>query len=379
MTESLTLTDDPSTALLGVATLAHELEGPFAAIEATLERLRRTCTDGGALAAVADLEQHLRRARRYVAEAEEALGAPHEGARPSGGARVLDLRAVVREAVEACVSLAEAGRTRLALTDLPEADLPVAADADRLHDAVRAVVHNACKFTRGGVVRVNLRTPREGDRVEVEISDTGLGMTPAERQRLFTPFYRTPAARAQDPDGRGLGLAHARRTVEQHGGDLHVASEGPGRGTLVTLRLPLTRPPRTTVAAAALARAPRRVLVVEDWAELGEVFGELLRNQGLEVHVVLDGASALDVAARLRPDLVFLDLGLPDVPGAEVGRRLRVNDPRVVLVALTGRSDHGEGARCLAAGFDHYAVKPMRIETLEEVLALVEQRRAAAR
>src|SRR5690606_38345797 len=120
-----------------------------------------------------------------------------------------------------------------------------------------------------------------------------------------------------------------------------------------------------------------RVLVVEDWAELGEVFGELLRGRGLDVHVVLDGASALAVAPRLRPDLVFMDLGLPDIPGADVGRRLRAGDPEAVLVALTGRSDHGEAGRCMAAGFGHYVLKPIGSATLDEVLEIVEQRKMA--
>lgn len=362
---------DPCDALLGVATLAHDLEGPLGAIAAALERMRRTCREPEALSAAAAIEEQVRRARRYVADAE----AWATGASPSAGAATaLDLVGLVREAVEACAPTAETSRCRLAFDDPGDAELTVAGDRDRLGDAVREVVHNACKFTGArGMVRVRVRAVPGDDRAEVEVSDTGQGLAPADRQRLFTPFFRTSAARARDPQGRGLGLTIAARTIELHGGDVHVASEGPGRGTLVRVRLPLARPPRAPEAAPA--RPARRVLVVEDWAELGEVFGELLRGRGLDVHVVLDGASALGLAPRLRPDLVFMDLGLPDMPGADVGRQLRASHPDAVLVALTGRSDQGEAVRCMAAGFDHYVLKPIDGATLDEVLEMVERRK----
>jgi DNA-binding response OmpR family regulator len=123
----------------------------------------------------------------------------------------------------------------------------------------------------------------------------------------------------------------------------------------------------------------RRALVIEDHTDVGGTFAECLRVYGLDVRVARDGAAGLRAAADLSPDMAFVDLGLPDMEGREVGERLRATHPDLLLVALTASCGVAEQDRCLAAGFDCYVVKPMRMEVLEELLALVEARRPAGR
>lgn len=123
----------------------------------------------------------------------------------------------------------------------------------------------------------------------------------------------------------------------------------------------------------------RRALVIEDNVDVGGTFADCLRLYGLDVHVACDGEAGLNAARLLSPDIAFVDLALPDMSGRDVGARLRERDRSLVLIALTARCEAAEQDRCLAAGFDCYVIKPMRLEVIEELLALVVERRSAGR
>jgi CheY-like chemotaxis protein len=175
--------------------------------------------------------------------------------------------------------------------------------------------------------------------------------------------------------GLGVGLALARRIAEAHNGTLQARSDGPGSGSEFTLELPLAQGAAQAAAEDATSTAgqstPRRVLVVDDNADAALTLQMLLHSLGHETHVAHDGKAALEVAARVRPDVVLLDIGLPGVDGYEVARRLRQikGAPPMRIIAVTGWGTDADRRRSQEAGFDVHLVKPLDADELARVLA----------
>jgi two-component system CheB/CheR fusion protein len=204
------------------------------------------------------------------------------------------------------------------------------------------------------------------------VRDTGTGMTPELLSHIFDPFFQGDQSLARTQGGLGLGLALAKALVELHGGSVKASSEGPGHGSIFTLELPLSRAEReSTPPPMLLQRARRRVLVIEDNLDAANSLRDVLELLGHWVEIASDGPLGVARAREFRPEIVFCDIGLPEMDGYAVARALRdeVQLHDAVLVAMTGYAQPEDKRRATDAGFHEHLAKPPSIERLEEVLS----------
>jgi CheY-like chemotaxis protein/two-component sensor histidine kinase len=291
----------------------------------------------------------------------------------------VDIASVARNALETSAPNIRAGDHRLTVS-MPGEPLWVEADPVRLAQVLANLLNNAAHYTpRGGAIA--LEAAREGAVAVVRVRDDGAGIAPERLPTIFEMFTRGDGAQARAPKGLGIGLALARGLVEMHGGTIDARSEGPGRGSEFTVRVPLIEPPAHAqrVSDTAAKLAGRRILVIDDNLDAAETLALVLKTLGAEVRVADSGFAGLDVYRAYRPEVVLLDIGMPGMDGYEVARRIRADasGSRTSLVALTGwgQDEHRQKAR--EAGFDHHLVKPAEIPALQALLGSLPQHRTA--
>jgi CheY-like chemotaxis protein len=275
-------------------------------------------------------------------------------------------------------SVATTTRTSAAQQEIVIRAQPVQVDADpmRLEQIVTNLLTNAMKYTpAGGSITVTAGSA--GDTAVIAVEDTGVGMTPDLVERVFDLFVQGERALARSEGGLGIGLTLVRRLVEMHGGSVVAESDGPGRGSRFTVRLPVaTGVPargerRTGRPVVNRSSWGRRVLVVEDNDDVRAMLRTLLELGGHEVHEAADGPSGLQAAIEVGPDIAFIDIGLPGIDGYQVVQQLRErSDDRLpMLVALTGYGRSEDRQRMEQAGFDAHLIKPVEPSWIEEVMA----------
>jgi CheY-like chemotaxis protein/anti-sigma regulatory factor (Ser/Thr protein kinase) len=248
-------------------------------------------------------------------------------------------------------------------------------DSTRVAQILGNLLHNAAKFTPDGG-RISVELASEEDQAIVRVIDSGQGIPTNDLDRVFEMFSQLDRGASHGERGLGIGLALARRLAEMHGGTLTAASAGIGLGTTFTLRLPIAVSagqglvPRAVKPATDEPVASLRVVVIEDHEDIADVLAAWLENQGHLVQVARSGPSGIDLVRDARPDLVFCDLGLPDLDGVEVCRRVRNLDlsPQPVMVAITGWGRDADRQQTTEAGFDHHLVKPVAADKLRNVL-----------
>jgi two-component system CheB/CheR fusion protein len=359
-----------------MAALSHELRNPLTPIRSSLAVLARAEPGGGdARGALVIAERQLDHLVHIVDD-------------------LLDVTRIVQGKIRLAREPVELGRLLRSLVDDHRRDLEsrgialdtsmepemlwVDADRTRLAQVVGNLLGNALKFTpRGGHVEVASR--REGDRAVLTVRDDGAGIAPDMREHLFQPFVQAPQTLERTPGGLGLGLAMVKGLVELHGGTVEASSAGLGCGSLFTVSLPLaqapaarTPAPRSHVGRSAEARpAPRRILLIDDNADSADAMASLLELMGHEVLAAYDGRAGLELASGFRPDVVFCDLGLPEMDGFAVARAMRadVAIAGVYLVALSGYARADDRRRSAEAGFDLHLAKPPSLDQVERVLA----------
>jgi CheY-like chemotaxis protein/anti-sigma regulatory factor (Ser/Thr protein kinase) len=254
------------------------------------------------------------------------------------------------------------------------------ADIARLEQIFANLLNNAAKYTEPGG-KISLEARREGEDVVVDVRDTGIGIDPALLPRVFDMFTQADRSLDRSQGGLGIGLTLVRRLVELHDGTVSARSEGEGRGSEFTVRLPVASPVVTADEPIAgddgrragspdCPRQPKRVLIVDDNADGARMLARLLKAVGHAVDVVYDGPSALEFTDSCSPDVVLLDIGLPGMDGYEVARRIRRRHEldRTLLVALTGYGQAEDRARALEVGFDDHLVKPVSPDDLASLL-----------
>jgi CheY-like chemotaxis protein len=234
------------------------------------------------------------------------------------------------------------------------------------------LIANAIKYTpAGGRVEVELR--RRGSHAFLQVRDTGIGLSPDVLPRVFDLFMQAEHSLARAQGGLGIGLTLVRTLVERHGGTVAAASEGTGQGSTFTVRLPLARA-TVTLAPPQPPRPvpPLHILVVEDSADNRESLVLLLRQLGHRVDAAEDGQTGLDRLAELRPQVALIDIGLPRLDGYGVAQRARERTGwQTFLIALTGYGQPEDQRRAYQSGFDAHLTKPLRLESLNEILTRV--------
>ncbi len=264
-----------------------------------------------------------------------------------------------------------AGRFAGQVVDVDAQSVWVIADRTRMEQIVSNLLDNAVKFTASGKT-IAVRVFREGNDAVLSVVDEGEGMPAALVDRVFDVFVQGDQDAGRTKGGIGVGLTLVKRLAELQGGSVRASSSGIGRGATLTVRLPATVSllpivPSTPVAHTASARS---ILIVEDNADARDMLREVLAMQGHDVCEAADGAEGIVLAAQVMPEVAIIDIGLPDVDGYEVARRIRSQTSRpIALIALTGYGQPADQRRALAAGFDLHLVKPITVERLDQAIA----------
>jgi CheY-like chemotaxis protein/two-component sensor histidine kinase len=282
---------------------------------------------------------------------------------------------VLQTAVETSRPLIAALSQELTVTIPPER-IWVNGDLTRLAQVISNLLNNACKYTEGGG-RIWLTAERDGADVVLRVRDTGIGIQQEMLPRIFDMFTQAHESLDQARGGLGIGLTLVKRLVGLHGGTITAASEGPGKGSEFTLRLPIATevpaeaPVRVEAARPTPAARGVRVLLVDDNRESADSLGILLQLSCFEVRTAYDGLEAVATAADFRPHAALLDIGLPKLNGYDVARRIRQEEwgAGIFLVAATGWGDEAAKQGSREAGFDHHLVKPMDPATLMAMLS----------
>jgi CheY-like chemotaxis protein/anti-sigma regulatory factor (Ser/Thr protein kinase) len=352
-----------------LAMLGHELRNPLSAIASAVEVLNRV--DSGSEVAASARAIAARQTRHLAHMMDDLL----DVGRVMTGKIVLDRRPVelldAARRVEATVrATGRAGRHRLSVAGTPTW---VDGDAARIEQVLANLVTNALKYTPSdGSIAVSVG--EDGRNAVVRVSDTGRGIAPELLPRIFDMFVQGEQAPERAQGGLGIGLTLVRRLVELHGGHVQAASAGVGMGSTFTVAFPrLPAPPPVAEAPARRRVPPQRTLVVEDNDDARDMLRTLLELDGHVVRDAANGIAGLAAALEHRPDVAIIDIGLPEMDGYEVARRLRASESlkAVKLIALTGYGQADDARRAYEAGFDLHIVKPVDPERLAEAVANV--------
>jgi signal transduction histidine kinase len=375
--EALTEADHGKDAFL--AMLAHELRNPLAPIVNALYILRQSRMDSStAEGALAVVERQVKHITRLVDDLLDV-------ARSTSGRIALRkvkvvLAQVVESALEASRPLLNQYGHQLTLS-LPAEPIRLEADPVRLAQVISSLLNNAAKYTDPGG-QIALSAEVENGEVVLHVRDNGVGIPPDMLDSIFGLFIQVNRTLASPSQwGLGIGLTLVRNLVELHGGSVCAHSAGPGQGSEFVVRLPglagapaeegPSRLSAWETESATCPPGPRTVLVVEDSAELAESMALLLGLWGYEVRVAHSGPAALTAVSAQPPDVVLLDIGLPEMNGYEVAEALRQRPEtkNALLVALTGYGQEGDRRRALEAGFNCHVTKPVDPQALREMLS----------
>lgn len=355
-----------------LATLSHELRNPLAPIRTALQVLSRIPNDTVKSARLREMME--RQLDQLVKLVDDLL----DLSRISTGRIVLrreriDMRTVARTALEAGQPLIDEAGHQVRV-ELPSQPVWIRADPSRLAQVLGNLINNAAKYTPShGEITLSIEE-RTGQAI-ARVRDNGAGIPPHMIDAVFEMFTQVDRTLDRSKGGLGIGLSLVRRLMRLHGGTVEAESAGIDRGSTFTIRLP-------TVAYEAVETAPTnggqarkarrvRVLVVDDNVDAADSLAIQLQSNGHQTRTVYRGADALAAAAEFSPDVVFCDIGMPDMDGTQVASALR-SDPRssaTVLVALTGWGSEEDKRRTRRAGFDFHLIKPVSLETVDEVLA----------
>ncbi len=356
-----------------MAMLGHELRNPLAPITNALHLLRLK-GDPTTARERAVMERQVAHMARMVDDLLDVSRITSQ--RLSMNFSVLRVAALVEQAADA-IRPALGSRTLEVEISPAAREAWVTGDEVRLAQVLSNLLGNAVKFTPAdGRLRLNLGTEEDGGPPAwalIELSDNGFGMSPAVAEHAFDLFYQAPQTLERARGGLGLGLAIVRSLVEMHGGTVHAASDGEGRGSRFLVRLPCVAGPETSggTSIGNASRGAGKVLVVDDNRDAADTVATVLELSGYEVQVAYDPSQALALAKRFSPDVALLDIGLPGMSGYQLAERLRSAEHGYAgrLVALTGYGQESDMAEAHAAGFDAHLTKPAQPQALLDVLA----------
>lgn len=362
-----------------LAMLAHELRNPLQPIRTAIELLRRPDT------APAQLDWGRDVIHRQVNQLVRLVDDLLDASRITSGKLTLrketiELAQVITAAVEATRPFAQSRRMDIAV-DVPPSRIHVHGDAVRLTQVFLNLLNNAVKFTPSGG-SVAIRVEHACDEALVRVTDNGAGISTADLTHIFETFYQGQTSAEDAQGGLGLGLALVRQLVELHGGSVTAHSAGAGHGSEFSVRLPATMAAGSSPAEAdlqAAVAAPActcRILVVDDNRDAAESLALMLQMVGNDVTTVFNGADAIAAMNEFKPDVVLMDLGMPELDGYQAAKMIR-SGPRgdeVVLIAITGWGNDSDRKKSQDAGFDRHLVKPVMPTDLLALLGSMSMR-----
>ncbi len=360
-----------------LATLSHELRNPLAPLRSALHMLRTQPIEPAKAAPL------LQTMDRQVAQMTRLVEDLLDISRITRGAielrrETLDVSAEVRHALESCHGPLEAGGHQVQVA-LPDQPLNVVADRVRLQQILENVILNAVKYTEPGG-RIEVSAEAELSDVVIRVKDNGIGIAPDKLQQVWDLFVQVDESPDRIRKGLGIGLALVKDLVRRHGGSVEAHSEGLGRGSTFTVRLPravghdIPQPAATASASEPSAlpagRQARRVLIVDDNVDAAETLAMMLQILGHDTRQAHDGNAALDAAQQYDPEIIFMDIGLPGLTGHEVVARMRreLGMTKPYIVALSGYGTEDDRRKSFEAGFDNHLVKPLDPAALPGIL-----------
>lgn len=355
-----------------IATLAHELRNPLAPLMSSLEIMSlERLSDERAKELAGTMREHLGTMRHLLDDlldisriSKEKLTLQKEH---------IDLQTVVNRAVRTVMPLIESREHTLG-TKLPDEAIRLEADPVRLEQVFVNLLNNAAKYTEpGGSITLSAQV-KDGCAV-VSVKDTGIGMDAHKLEHVFEPFFQI-----EEPGklhaGLGIGLSLTKNLVALHGGSIEALSAGLGKGSEILVRIPLaqagSRKPAETGEAASVPVRALRILVVDDNRAAADALAKLLSLRGHETRTAYSGESAIAQAPEYRPDVILLDIGLPDMEGYDVARALNSHESvTATLVALTGYGQESDIRKAQKAGFTHHLTKPAGLSEIEAILVTI--------
>jgi PAS domain S-box-containing protein len=366
-----------------LATLGHELRNPLAPILYAVRVLDKKGPSTPELRWAIDI---IERQAKHMTRLIDDLLDVNRITRSTLELRkeTVDLATIINAATEACQPMVENNQQELIVRMSPD-PIQLEGDSVRLAQVFSNLLNNASKYSKrpegGGKIRLSVE--RDGPTAIVTVRDSGIGIAAPMISKVFDMF--TQAGRESGSEGGlGIGLALAKRLVEMHGGTIQAFSEGLGKGSEFTVRLPAHETTRKSYRDASSSSAPeksgagRRILVADDNADVLESFRVLLTILGYQVETAMDGLEVLEKAEVFRPEVIALDLGMPKMDGLETGRRLRqlpwMRD--VVLIAITGWGNESYRRKSAEAGFNVHLVKPIDAMSIVSVIEKIDQSKA---
>ncbi|MBV8487535.1 MAG: response regulator, partial [Planctomycetaceae bacterium] len=367
-----------------LATLAHELRNPLAPIRTALHLMSRPDQ--------VDYEAERALAERLVIHLTRLVDDLMDVARINKGTielrkEVLQFSTIVERAVQSCSALVRERGVELSV-NVTERAVFLEADPIRLEQILWNLLDNAIKYTEPGG-RISLATECQDRELVVRVSDSGVGIRADVLPFVFDMFTHEGPVLSGVVGGLGIGLGLVKKLIELHGGTIQAYSEGPGKGSEFTIRLPMLameETPRKERRSQVLDKRTEavtgrlRILIVDDNEDAARSLARLLATlDGHEVRVAYNGPTAIDLAVKFAPNVIILDLGMPEMNGFEVARRLKARPEfrSTRLLALSGWDQEKDREQSAAAGFEHHLVKPVDLDLLRELLSQLAEKRAA--
>ncbi len=350
-----------------IAILAHELRNPLAPIVSSLELLKLEPQTDGAKETISNIQEHTTMIRRLLDDLLDTARLSQKKFKLQK--QIVSVRDLVEQSIQSVQQLMKS-RNHTLTTTLPERDMRIDADPVRIKQIIINLLDNSAKYTPPGGT-IALSCVRENGQLEIRIKDSGMGIDADKLDEIFEAFRQLESADRM-ATGLGIGLFLTKQLAEMHDGTIEVRSEGTGRGSEFIVRLPI--PESITVRPEALqaAEEPRsaasRVLIVDDNQAAAVAMKKLIAHYGHSVDVAFSGAAALQSIGLFKPEVVLLDIGMPDMDGYQVAEKLRSLQWNGLLIALTGFGQDADRAKAQSAGFDKHLIKPVQIS---DVLAIL--------
>ncbi|HVT29532.1 MAG TPA: ATP-binding protein, partial [Lacipirellulaceae bacterium] len=362
-----------------LAMLAHELRNPLAAIRYAVEIGQMSSGES-----ITDTFDIIDRQTHNLAHLIEDLLDVSRISRGKVTLRpeIIQLSSIIEGAVTTVRPLIDEKDHHLTIDNSPEA-LYVSADPTRAEQILANLLTNAAKYTKKGG-QISVHASRDNGQAVIRVTDNGIGLSRESLSHVFDLFAQADRTLDRAEGGLGIGLTVARKLAEMHGGSITADSPGLGKGSTFTVRLPISHKlPATTenakLASPSDAIPPQRILVVDDNRDTATSCARLLNALGHDVQTAYDGASAIEIAKSFKPQVIFLDIGLPGLNGYDVAKILRTEGfANEIIVAVSGYGQPEDRQRSHDAGFDEHLVKPVRQNNLLSILQRCAERQSLA-